>query len=137
MTLKGGNIFKKNIGQSTIEFVLVIPILIIVILTVSQFGLLIYLQNILEQSCREGVRIISTTNSNSMSYGVINRLCSDLDKNNLKIKIKPEKGSVRKVGTMVSVNLIYRYGGISNIIYFFMGKELILKAKSSMRMECN
>ncbi|MFO7929107.1 MAG: pilus assembly protein [Candidatus Humimicrobiaceae bacterium] len=137
MTWKGGKIFNNNIGQSSIEFVIVMPVLIIVILTVSQFGILVYVQNILEQSSREGVRVISTTNSNSMAYEAIQNLCGNLDRNNMEIEINPSSKDSRKVGTMVSIHIAYKYGGISDIIKLIMGKELRLKSQSSMRMECN
>ncbi len=137
MTWKGEKILNNNIGQSSIEFVMVIPVLIIVILTVSQFGILVYVQNILEQSCREGVRVISTTNSNSMAYEAIQNLCGNLDRNNMEIEINPGSRDSRKVGSMVSIHIVYKYGGISDIIKLIMGKELRLKSQSSMRMECN
>ena len=48
----------KNIyyidGQASLEFVLVIPVLVLVIMIVSQLGYLVYFQNVLEQSEEKG-----------------------------------------------------------------------------------
>lgn len=123
-------------GQSTIEFVLLIPFLIIVILSVSQLGYMVYIQNVIQQAARESIRIVSTTNSNHKAYEKINKICSKLDKDKLEIRITPESKMERKVGDYVSVDIAYRYGGISNFIKNFTGKEIIISSNSSMRMEC-
>jgi uncharacterized protein (UPF0333 family) len=126
----------KNKGQASIEFVLVIPILIIVIIIVSQLGFLVYLQNILEQAAREGTRILSTTNSNSLACEQIANICSSLDKDRLTIGITPYSSGSRNVGDIVIINLKYSYGGFANFMSLIMGKEILIKSNCSMRMEC-
>ncbi len=113
------------------------PVLIIFFLAVSQIGVLIYIQNVLEQSSREGARIISTTNSNSKAYKSVYKLCGNLERENLKVAIKPESKSTRGVGDMVSINITYKYKGIFNVMGFLTGNDLVLRAGSMMRMECN
>jgi hypothetical protein len=43
---------------------------------------------------------------------------------------------LRKVGDIVTVTLSYKYSGFTNIITKFTGKDIFIKAKSNMRMEC-
>src|SRR4030066_983776 len=76
-------------GQASLEFILIIPLLILIVLAVSHFGLVIFQKNILEQAAREGVRVIATTNSNQEAYACIKEVCSALDQNRLEIKISP------------------------------------------------
>ncbi len=126
----------KSKGQASIEFVLVIPFLILIILAVSHLGLLIYQKNVLEQAAREGVRVITTTNSNQEALKCIRRVCSGLDQDKLDIKITPENGASRRVGDVVEVIVGYRSGGIAHLLEVFTGRENLIKAKSNMRMEC-
>ncbi len=68
-------------GQATLEFVLLIPLIIMVILVVSQSGQMVYRKNILQQAAREGVRVISTTNSNDMAIQAVMKVYGS--KNNM------------------------------------------------------
>src|SRR4030042_4227240 len=121
-------------GQASLEFILIIPLLILIILAVSHFGLVIYQKNILEQAAREGARVIATTNSNQEAYACIKEVCSGLDQNMLEIKISPESGTSRKVGDMIEVIVIYKNEGITGL-GIFSGKDSFINAKSNMRME--
>jgi Flp pilus assembly protein TadG len=123
-------------GQASLEFILVIPILILVVMIVSQLGYLVYYQNVLEQSAREGARIVSTTNSDSQTYQRIMKMCSNLDNSRLKVDINSSGGSSRSVGDIVTVSLTYNYSGIFKLINLVMGNDVFIKSSSSARMEC-
>lgn len=123
-------------GQASLEFILIIPLLILIVLAVSHFGLLIYQKNILEQAAREGARAIATTNSDQEAYACIKKVCSDLDQNMLEIIVTPGSRTSRKVGDMIEVAVIYKDAGIAGLQGIFSGKGGFIKAKSNMRMEC-
>jgi len=123
-------------GQASLEFILIIPLLILIVLAVSHFGLVIFQKNILEQASREGARVIATTNSNQEAYLCIKKVCSNLDPNRLEIIFYPESGTSRKVGDMIEVTVIYKNAGITGLEGIFSGKDSFINAKSNMRMEC-
>ena len=123
-------------GQASLEFVLVIPVLVLVIMIVSQLGYLVYYQNVLEQSAREGARIVSTTNSDNLAYQRVMKMCSNLDNSRLKVDINSSGGNLRSVGDIVTVNLTYNYSGIFKLINLVMGNDVFIKSSSSARMEC-
>ncbi len=123
-------------GQAALEFTLIIPILILVILAVSQLGYTIYVKNVLEQAAREGVRAISTTNSNQKANEQVRKVCSGLDKNRLNVKITPGGRASRKVGDIVTMDLTFRCGGFVNLIRMLTDKDILIHVESSMRMEC-
>lgn len=127
---------KSTDGQASLEFALIIPLLIIVVLIVSQLGYLVYVQNVLVQAAREGARVISTTNSNHMAFDRIGQICSRLDRDRLKIKIDPGSITDREVGDIVTVNLLYKYSGVTNLINLLIGRDIFVNTDSSMRMEC-
>jgi Flp pilus assembly protein TadG len=132
---KSKNIYHTN-GQASLEFALVIPVLILVIIIVSQLGYLVYYQNVLEQSAREGARIVSTTNSDSLAHQRIMKMCSNLDNSKLKVVISSSGGTPRSVGDIITVNLTYNYSGIFRLINLVMGNDVFIKSSSSARMEC-
>lgn len=135
---------KKNLkkGQASIEFVLILPFLIIIFIIFFQLGYCVYLKNIIEQSAREGVRVIATTNSNKKAVSLIH---SNLNNKNLVIEainILPEEENKRTVGDYVYVRIKARYKGASkiltNFIFTSFNKEWeLIEAQSSMRMECS
>lgn len=132
---KPKNIYHTN-GQASLEFILVIPVLILVIIIVSQLGYIVYYQNVLEQSAREGVRVVSTTNSDSLAYQRIMKMCSNLDDSKLKVVISPSGGTPRSVGDFITIDLTYNYSGIFRLINLVMGNDVFIKSSSSARMEC-
>ena len=127
---------KGSRGQSTLEFVLLIPFLIIIVLTVSQLGYMVFQKNILEQASREGVRMVATTNSNEKAYQSISRVCSSLDPDDLDINIMPAGRSERVIGDIATIELVYRSRGIFILIEKILGKKIFISARSSMRIEC-
>jgi Flp pilus assembly protein TadG len=135
--LRVNNINSTSKGQASLEFALVIPILILIILIVSQLGYLVYIQNLLEQAAREGARILATTSSDEKAGKRIENICINLDKNLLNTEIDPSGDTKRGVGDIVTINLTYNYDGPLNLFHFFSGSNIFLKSSSSMRMECN
>ena len=122
-------------GQSTIEFIMIIPVIIVLVLAASQAGYAAYRKNVLQQASREGARIISTTNDNSLAIKIIDNICRT-EGNNISINIDPERASDRKMGDMVTVSLKDYPEGLFSIIEKISGKEAVIRAGSSMRMEC-
>lgn len=125
-------------GQATLEFVLVIPVIILVILVVSQSGHMIYRKNILMQAAREGVRVISVTNSNQLAVQAVIRACGSEESGVPDITIYPGDEAKRKLGDIVTISLVdsSSHGGLWNIVSRIMGRKIFIKAESSMRMEC-
>lgn len=136
-------VFSKNLlkaigGQATLEFVLVVPVIIIVILVVSQSGHMVYRKNILQQAAREGVRVISVTNSNQLAMQAVIRACGSEESGVPDITIYPGDEAKRKLGDIVTISLVdsSSHGGLWSIVSRIMGRKIFIKAESSMRMEC-
>ncbi len=142
--LSGMNKNKKNLrflagktnAQASLEFVLVIPFLVLIILAVSHLGMMVYQKNVLEQAAREGARVVATTNSNSRALACIREVCSGFNRDRINVKIIPENSSSREAGDMVEVVITYNAGGVSSLLGIFKGSNGLIKVKSNMRMEC-
>jgi len=130
------NINRESGAQASLEFVLVVPFVILIIIAVSHLGLLIYQKSVLQQAAREGARIVATTNSNSKAMSCIREICSGLEQGRIGIEIIPKNSSSRKVGDIVEITVSYSYGDAGSLMRIFAGKNKVIKAKSDMRMEC-
>lgn len=54
-------IFRNNKGNSVIEFALVLPILLLVVFGITEFGRAIMVTNVLNSAAREGARLAAVT----------------------------------------------------------------------------
>lgn len=128
---------KQNIsGQASLEFALVVPFLIFIILIVFQLGYIVYMQNIAEHAAHEGTRIIATTNSNSKAESVIHDILKRTDEEKIEINISPPAQNQRKTGDLVRLEVKYMYGGMAEIIKTITGRSILIKGNCIMRMEC-
>jgi uncharacterized protein (UPF0333 family) len=134
--MKIKKIFFNNKGQSTVEFILLIPFLVITCIAVFQLGYVIYLQNNIKQLSREAARVVSTTNSNSLCTKIINDNNNLFEDLNFQISISPEPESKRKVGNIVKIGIKINYEGFKGLITNIFGKPITIYSESIMRMEC-
>jgi hypothetical protein len=120
-------------GQAALELAMIIPMIIILVLAASQIGLLVHSKIILLQASRESVRIIATTNNNKLAQETAKRICGS----DFEMTVGPGKASQRQIGKMVNVSISRSPGGLVEILEDILGKDLTLRAESSMRMECD
>jgi Flp pilus assembly protein TadG len=81
------SLFKDKKGQSLIEFALVLPILLLVLLGIIEFGRIIMAVNVLNQAAREGARVGAVTPESADSsfyYKIQDRVQEFIDAANLK-----------------------------------------------------
>jgi hypothetical protein len=127
---------RPDCGQASVEFALLLPVLIIIVLVVSQLGYCTYLKNVLEHAASEAARVVATTNSENLAYSQVYDICSGLDTDNLDIMISPLSGAERITGDFFTVRLSYKNAGIFNFISKAIKKDLLIESICVMRMEC-
>ena len=123
-------------GQASIEFVLILPLLIVTILTISQFGYYIYCKNVLNHAAREAARVLATTNSENLAYLYAKKNCGNLNLENLNIAIMPTAGNDRSIGEFAGVTLTNEFEGIGNYLKKIIGYKIYIQSTCNMRMEC-
>jgi hypothetical protein len=133
---KSGWCIKPDCGQASVEFVLVLPVIVIIVLAISQLGYCTYLKNVLEHAASEAARVVATTNSENLAYRQVSDICSGLDTDNLDIRISPSSGAERVTGEFFTVRLSYKNAGIFNFISKALKKDLLIESICVMRMEC-
>jgi Flp pilus assembly protein TadG len=124
------NLFLKNRGgQSIIEFAVLLPILLMVIFGITEFGRAILVKNVLHTAAREGARLAVVSDSTSAHGRVLEVLnaANVVPKEIIILFSVPEK----KVEVTVTTDFDVLSGGILDP---FMG-TFELKGKTVMRLE--
>lgn len=125
---------RADAGVTLVEFALVVPIIVIILLGSLDLGWAVYTNNTLANSAREGARksIISTT-SPSAIRDHIRSVTAGLDIPDENIDISPE---TRIPGDPVTVTVTYEYIPFTPLIARFMsGGALTLTGKATMYVE--
>jgi hypothetical protein len=125
-------IFKNDRGQSTLEFAMTIPLIIILVLAASQIGLTVYARMQMQQASREAARIVSTTNRDDLAIKAVKTICGE----DAMVLIEPGVPPNRKLGDIINVRVSRKPEGLHRIVEWIIGREVILNEAASMRMEC-
>jgi Flp pilus assembly protein TadG len=126
---------KGQRGQSSLEFALVLPLLLLVILVLAQLGILLFSHLILVQAARDGVREGVVTNDNGAIIEKVRNSAALLDQSRVKITISPASSQSRGIGDSLTVSVQYQvstvFPGLDRILPSFF----TIRSSTSMRME--
>ncbi|MBK5241508.1 MAG: pilus assembly protein [Clostridium sp.] len=125
---------KNEKGQSLVEFSILLPILLLVLMGILEFGLMLNSYLTINNSAREGARLGIVAGSDSEISELITNISPTLDTENLIINITPSDGS-RKSGETLTVEVVYDYQVTIPIISNILNDVVVLKAQTSMRIE--
>ncbi|WP_291632501.1 TadE/TadG family type IV pilus assembly protein [Clostridium sp.] len=121
-------------GQSLVEFAILLPIILLLLMGILEFGLMLNSYLTINNSAREGARLGIVAGSNIEIEELINNSSPNLDTANLVVNITPVEGS-RQSGDTLTVEIIYNYQVIIPIISNILNNVVVLKAQTSMRIE--
>jgi Flp pilus assembly protein TadG len=131
-------------GQSLVEFALVLPLLLILLLGIIEFGLLLYDQAVITNAAREGARagIVAPNFLKSLSDikdNVVTPVVSNYCRNHL-ISFSSGTPSVSVVSTGVqdktlTITVTYNYGWLVFPKFLSLANPFPLSATSQMRFE--
>lgn len=124
----------KKKGQALVEFAILLPILILIIAGIMEFGIILNSYLTIQNASREGARYGIMGANDSEIIQIVHDVTPNLDINRLSIEITPGDTS-RKPGDTITVKVIYDYDLIIPIISNIVGNEVELRAQTSMRIE--
>jgi Flp pilus assembly protein TadG len=127
-------ILKNEKGQSLVEFAILLPVLLLLLMGILEFGLMLNSYLTINNSAREGARFGIVAGSNLEIKELINSISPNLESENLEVNITPLDGS-RQSGDTLTVEVIYNYQVIIPIISNILNNVVVLKAQTSMRIE--
>lgn len=120
-------------GQAIVEFALVVPILLLLLVGIMEFGLAFSADLNLQNATREGARLAVTGATDAQITQRVINTASTLDPSKLTVSISP---SARPQGTSVTVTSQYQFTYITPLISRFTGGALqTFTAKVTMTEE--
>lgn len=125
---------RNDRGQALVEFALILPILLILIMGIVQFGLVLNAYITIENASREGARRGIVGSSDTEIKNLIIATSPNLEERNITVNITPNVGS-RKSGDTLKVEIVYNYNLSVPIISNIFNKVVTLKSQTSMRIE--
>lgn len=126
---------KNSKGQSLVETAIVLPILILLVMGIIEFGLIFNNYIIIANASREGARKAALGGTDDEIIQVVENMTTTLELSNMTISISPSFSS-RRHGAHAKVEVVYRASLITPIIgRFFPDEEARLTSASIMRVE--
>lgn len=129
-------LYKDHLGQALVEMALVLPILLMLMFGIIEFGRVYASYLMVNHASREGARAASVGMDDTEVIDVIqNRTLSlAMDSTKLNIDINP-LSDYRERGNSVSVTVQYPVAIYAPIISNITGNPIIVKGKTIMRIE--
>ncbi len=121
-------------GQALVEFALMIPVLLLIVVGIMEFALILSNQMILENASRECARYAVLGASDSQIQDYLGQLTSSLNGPDAVGTITPKLSS-RIKGIAVTIKVTYDYPMMTPIIGNLLGNDIKLTSVTTMRME--
>lgn len=126
---------RRQKGQSLVETAIILPIILLLIMGIIDFGLLFNNYIVISNASREGARKAALGGTDTAVIQTVQNMTASLQTHDMTISITPGY-SARSHGTEVRVTVTYRNRMITPLIdAFFPGGEANLKSTSVMRVE--
>lgn len=120
-------------GQAAVEFALVVPFLMLVLLVLVQTGLTMHAQIVVTQAAREGARQATTADSDGEIVQAVRRGAAGLEPSRLHVKTRAPGGWT--AGSPVTVAVSYRMPAFAPGVRAILPDVVVLKGETTMRIE--
>lgn len=121
-------------GQSLVEFAIILPLLLLLVMGIIEFGMMLNSYLAINNAAREGARAGIVGSRNNEIQNSILSTSPALDAQNLIITITPSDGS-RKSGDTLTVKVTYNYYFTIPILGNIFNSVVPLNVQVSMRIE--
>ncbi|MCP8969322.1 TadE/TadG family type IV pilus assembly protein [Ectobacillus ponti] len=123
---------KKESGQSLVEFALVLPVLVLLIFGIIDFGRVLHTYLTLDHAGREAARAASIGKTDADVKSVADANAAGLTASKLTVSISPS--GTKKTGDSVEITLTYPIDFLTPVVGEVVG-SFYLKDKTVMRVE--
>lgn len=118
----------KERGAAAVEFALVVPLLIVLVIGIAEFGRAYHVQTTISGAAREGVRVMALQNSPSNARSTVKAYAPQLNLSDSQIAVSP---SACTVGGTAQVTVSYPFTFLTGLV----GSNMTLTGRGTMR--CN
>lgn len=126
--------FKAEKGQSMVEFAILLPILILIVVGIIEFGFMFSGYLALSNASREAVRTVSLGETDAVAIQRAKDVALTLESTKMNVSISPAF-AMRDRGNSTTVTIVYEYDFLTPFMEAIFGGNLQLKADATMRVE--
>lgn len=126
-------LLRSKKGQALVEFAIVLPLLLVILTGIIQFGLVYFQYFVVSNATREGTRLASLGGTNDEIVNKIIETGTPLPRAIVSgnVQIFPGDPNLRTTGT--SVEVVVSYPARFDIIFY--ARDVLLQSHAVMRME--
>jgi len=121
-------------GQALVELALALPILVVLLLGILEFGMLLNAYLTVEHGAREGARLGATGAGDQAIVDRVVASCPGLDPARLEVVISPPASS-RSTGDMLEVTVRFAYRSVTGLFEPILGSTFVVERRVCMRIE--
>ena len=125
---------REEKGQSMVEFALILPVLILIIIGIIEFGFLFSGYLALTNASREAVRTVSLGETDVEAIQRAKDVAIILNPAKMNVSISPS-AVIRDRGDSVTATISYDYDFLTPFMEKLFGSNLQLEAEATMRVE--
>ena len=118
-------------GSATVEFALVLPLILLMVLALLQVGLLVKDQLVVVEAARAGAREGAVTRDDDRAREAAVDAAVTLRSENVEVNVRREGG----IGTAVAVTVLYRASMVVPFVGWLFPSAIDLRATAIMRQE--
>ena len=122
----------RDAGSATLEFAMVLPMLLLVVVAMVQVGLIVRDQLILVEAARAGARAAAVTDSDDQVRSAVDRAAAGLAASRLEMTVHRDAGGQ---GTPVRVELHYDEVVSIPMVRWLFPEAIELRSEATMRRE--
>lgn len=123
---------KNNRGQALVEFALILPVLMLLVVGIMEFSLVINQYMIVAEAAREGARSAAVGGSNATVTSVTKMAASQIDKGQLVVAVSPD---TRVRGNSVTVTVTNPVQTVTLLMTPFFPAGFTVQGVTTMRVE--
>ena len=128
------NNIKNEKGQALVEFAIILPILLLLVMGIFEFGMLLNSYLTVQNVAREGARLGIVGGTDVQINNLIDEISPTLTPADLIVSVTPTSGN-RTSGNKLTVYVTYNYHTTVPIIGALINNIVVLRAETSMRIE--
>lgn len=121
-------------GQALVELALALPVLVVLLLGILEFGMLLSVYLTVEHAAREGARLGATGAGDEAIVDRVIASCPGLDPSRLEVLIAPPASS-RFTGELLEVTVRFAYRPVVGLFEPLLGHLFLVERRVCMRIE--
>ena len=127
-------ILKRKNGQAMVEFAVLLPIIILVLVGIMEFGMIFNAYLTINAASREGARVASVGADDAEITSTVTNFTPTLDSTSISVAVAPDD-TTRTHGDSAVVSVEYIYTINTPIIRNILSSTITLHAQTTMRVE--